>query len=406
MTELRKGDRMFASLRGRLALAAGSCALGAALLGAVAVPAGATVPKAAPLSAPRSAALDAPRSASLTVPPGVTAGVAVFDRQTGTFTEQLNPDMQFRSASVVKLLLALDFLWGKDPSAVSSGDHDRLDSMLRRSDDNAAQYYWDNDGLNQILVRMVPRLGLTDTAPPPSGYPEFWGYVALSPADTVRIYRYILDSAPAWIRDLIMGDLHASETCGKDGFDERFGIPSVFARPWAVKEGWSGFGNTSDCNGGAVTAAAKTGDRPRTASTVDITRPALHSTGTVGAGDRTIVAVFTLQPQNIAFGKAYSNVNSLVRTLNVPGGSPLPGTVIGTWSNGVHIRAAATTASSVLSVLPAGVDTLVSCQKQGQEVSVPPYDNDWWAYLPQYGGYVSNIYMSSPDNQLPGVPLC
>lgn len=397
---------MFATLRGRLALAVGSCAVGAALLGATAVPAGAALPKAAPLSARGAAAKDAPRAASLTVPPGVTAGVAVFDRQTGTFTEQLNQDMQFRSASVVKLLLALDFLWGKDPSALSSDDRTRLDSMLRRSDDNAAQYYWDNDGRNDILTRMVPRLGLTDTAPPPSAYPAVWGYTALSAADTVRIYRYLLDSAPAGIRDLVMGDLHASETCGLDGFDERFGIPSVFARPWAVKEGWSGFGNTSDCASGVTAAAKRTAAQPRTASGVDITRPALHSTGTVGAGDRTIVAVFTLQPQNIAFGKAYSNVNSLVRTLNVPGGSPLPGTVFGTWNSGVHIRAAATTASAVLSVLPAGVDTLVSCQKQGQEVSVPPYDNDWWAYLPQYGGYVSNIYMSSPDNQLPGVPLC
>ncbi|HEY3480935.1 MAG TPA: hypothetical protein VGL02_18735, partial [Streptomyces sp.] len=347
---------MFASLRGRLALAVGSCALGAALLGAVAVPAGATVPKAAPQSAPRSAALDAPRSASLTVPPGVTAGVAVFDRRTGTFTEQLNPDTQFRSASVVKLLLALNFLWGKSPSDVSANDHDLLDSMLRRSDDVAAQHYWDTYGRNQIITTMVPRLGLTDTVPtPPTADPAIWGYVGLSAADTVRIYRYILDSAPAWIRDLIMGDLHASETCGKDGFDERFGIPSVFARPWAVKEGWSGFGNTSDCGGGPVTLAAKTAAAPRTASTVDITRPALHSTGTVGTGDRTIVAVFTLQPQNTAFGTAYSNVNSLVRTLDVPGGSPLPGTVFGTWNNGVHIRAAATTASAVLSVLPAGV---------------------------------------------------
>ncbi|MER6489926.1 hypothetical protein ABT249_02535 [Streptomyces griseorubiginosus] len=32
--------------------------------------------------------------------------------------------------------------------------------------------------------------------------------------------------------------------------------------------------------------------------------------------------------------------------------------------------------------------------------------HEWWAYLPQYGGYVSNIYMGSTDNQLPGVARC
>lgn len=53
--------------------------------------------------------------ASVQVPDGVTAGAAVFDRQTGTFTEQLNTSLRFRSASVVKLLLALDFLWNRGP---------------------------------------------------------------------------------------------------------------------------------------------------------------------------------------------------------------------------------------------------------------------------------------------------
>ncbi|MEU2567991.1 hypothetical protein [Streptomyces althioticus] len=52
------------------------------------------------------------------------------------------------------------------------------------------------------------------------------------------------------------------------------------------------------------------------------------------------------------------------------------------------------------------MEVLVGCQKKGQAVSVPPYTNDWWAYLPQYGGYVTNIYISHPDNQLPDVPLC
>src|SRR3569833_2299142 len=53
---------------------------------------------------------------SVVVPAGVTAGVAVFDRVSGRFTEQLNTGMQFRSASVVKLLSALDYLWPLGPA--------------------------------------------------------------------------------------------------------------------------------------------------------------------------------------------------------------------------------------------------------------------------------------------------
>ncbi|MGR3875409.1 hypothetical protein ACUXZZ_43440 [Streptomyces graminifolii] len=64
---------------------------------------------------------------------------------------------------------------------------------------------------------------------------------------------------------------------------------------WAVKQGWSGFGESSDC---ADTTASAVGRRVTTASgaAVDLAGPALHTTGTVGAGDRSIIAVFTLHP--------------------------------------------------------------------------------------------------------------
>jgi hypothetical protein len=139
---------------------------------------------------------------------------------------------------------------------------------------------------------------------------------------------------------------------------------------------------------------------------VDLTQRALHTTGTVGDGDRSIVAVFTLQPQSTSFGAAYTNLNRLVRSLNVPGGVHPAGTWFGTWGSEVRVRAGTTTASAVLTKLPAGVEVLVRCQKQDQEVEVPPYTNDWWAYLPLYGGYVTNLYMRSPGNQLPNVPTC
>jgi len=147
-----------------------------------------------------------PCTASVNVPPGLTAGIAVYDRRTGTFTEQSNAHTQFRSASVVKLLIALDHLWGLGPG--------------------------------------------------------YWGYTALSAADIVRIYRWILDSAPATLRDIVMGDLRASTRCGVEGFDQRFGIPASFQQPWAVKQGWSGFGESSDC---ANTTASAAGRRVTTA---------------------------------------------------------------------------------------------------------------------------------------------
>ncbi|MFJ9942279.1 hypothetical protein [Streptomyces erythrochromogenes] len=346
------------------------------------------------------------------VPAGVTAGVAVFDRQTGTFTEQLNTAAQFRSASVVKLLIALDVLWNRSPDALSAADRARIDTMLRGSDDTAASTFWANNGSGAIVDRMVTRLGLTDTARPPSTHPGYWGYTALSARDTVKIYRHLLDSAPAATRDYLLGDLRQSTRCATDGYDQHFGIAGSFNRPWAVKQGWSGF-SSGGCTAPAAKAAGAAeepaGADARTsagADAVDLSRPALHTTGVVGAGDRSIVAVFTLHPGGTSYGKAYTDIGRLTRSLNVPGASRPAGTWVGTWGSGVRVRTQATTTSGAITTLPAGVEVLVGCQKRGQQVSQPPYVNDWWAQLPQYGGYMTNIYLSVPENQVPGVPVC
>src|SRR6266508_244592 len=101
------------------------------------------------------------------VPAGVTAGIAVFDRQTGSFTEQRDITARFRSASVVKILIALDYLWDRGPEyRIPAADQNRFDLMLRSSDDAAASDLWQRGGRAQIITRMVARLGLQQTAPP------------------------------------------------------------------------------------------------------------------------------------------------------------------------------------------------------------------------------------------------
>ena len=357
---------------------------------------------------PATAATPAPDSVTARVPDGVTAGVAVFDRQTGTFTEQLNAGMPFRSASVVKLLLALDFLWDRGPDySVPAADRARLEPMLRSSNDKAANYYWSTYGGPAIIDRMVARLGLSDTAPPPAGYEDYWGYTALSARDTVKIYRHLLDTAKAPLRDFVMGNLRQSTRCASDHFDQHFGIAGAFDRPWAVKQGWAGSSYPDGTCSSASTSTANTITAPRsTAADVDLTRPALHTTGTVGSGDRTIVAVLTLHPVGTSYGKAYTDIGRLTRSLDVPGGVRPSGKWYGTWSENVNVRRDPSTGNPPITQLPAGVEVLVGCQKKGQVVSVPPYNNEWWAYLPQYGGYISNIYISSPENRLPDVQDC
>jgi hypothetical protein len=372
------------------------------LIGGVAGSAAADAPTGQPMR---------PAAASVVVPSGVSAGVAVFDRQAGTFTEDLNSSTPFRSASIVKLLMALDYLWDRGPDyTVPAADRAWLEPMLRSSKDSAADNYWSNNGGTAIITRMVKNLELKDTAVPPAGYEGFWGYTALSARDTVAIYRYLLDKAPAPVRDFVMGNLRQSTRCASDKFDQHFGVAGAFEKPWAVKQGWSGSSfEKGTCGTPSTATAAATGTSspaPAAAADVNLTQPALHTTGTVGANDRSIVAVFTLHPVGTSYGKAYTDIGRLTRSLNVPGATRPAGWWYGTWSDHVNVRPDPSTGNAPITQLPAGVEVLVGCQARGQVVNVPPYTNEWWAYLPQYKGWISNIYINSPDNKMPDVKDC
>jgi hypothetical protein len=243
----------------------------------------------------------------------------------------------------VKLLIALDTLWNLSPGyPMPAADRAKLDLMLRSSDDDAASYFYRRNGSAEVVKRMVTRLGLQNTtppAPPRTG----WGSTAVSAADVMRVYRYILETAPAPVRDLIMGNLHASTRCGTDGFDQTYGIPTAFERPWAVKQGWYEFagGATAACTAAAaagpatsqVVPAAAVADpasdhvqpapavadpasfRVLPAAAVDWDGEVLHTTGTVGAGDRTIIVVLTVHRHGTSFARATAVVTALTRSL-------------------------------------------------------------------------------------------
>lgn len=77
-----------------------------------------------------------------------------------------------------------------------------------------------------------------------------------------------------------------------------------------------------------------------------------------------------------------------------------------TWGSGVNVRSGPSTDTEVVDVLTGPTEVEVSCQVQGELVSAEGYTNDWWAHVPDLGGYVSNIYVDVPEAVLPGVPDC
>lgn len=154
----------------------------------------------------------------------------------------------------------------------------------------AASYFWGRNGQRRIVLRMAERLALHHTSPPPPALGRYWGYTATTPGDTVWIYRFILEQARPPVRDAIMWELrHATTEGGSDGFDQNFGF-LTFRGPRSAKQGWSGFG--ADPPAGARVPG------------VDLWSEALHTTGTVGAGDRYITVLLTLHPRGTTAGTA------------------------------------------------------------------------------------------------------
>lgn len=266
-------------------------------------------------------------TASVAVPAGMTAGIVVLDRLTGEYVVRQNASMRFRSASVVKLLIVLDHLWDLDPGhAVPAADRARLDVMLRSSEDSVATSLWKRHGGRAVVSRMVTRLGLVDTTPPPIAQPGFWGYTAISAADVVRVYRYLLEMAPAPVRDYVLGNLRQSTKCGTDRYDQSFGIPGAFGRPWAVKQGWSGFGDrpVTGCVADAAMTTATNAPRDAVLATPgpDMAGEVLHTTGTVGTDDRAIVVILSVHRDGTPFDRAAAALTQLARTVPVPGALP------------------------------------------------------------------------------------
>jgi len=268
-------------------------------------------------SAPATSAPPQP----IVVPAGVTAGVAVYDRQTKTFTAQVNATTRFRSASLVKLFIAVDYLWDKGPGyAIPAGDQTRFELMLRGSDDAAASYFYAKIGGEPALVRTFARLSLQDTKPPSAVGLKGWGSTTLSANDIVRTYRFLLEQAPAGLRDTIMGHLHASTPCGTDHYYQNFGIPGAFPKPWSAKQGWWGFGDVPAdvCNPPNTTLAVPATPNIKGPKPALMSGRVLHTTGTVGENDRVIVAVLTQYPSGTGFHDAFAAITQLTRTLPVP----------------------------------------------------------------------------------------
>ncbi|MFG1796497.1 serine hydrolase [Nocardia sp. NPDC049149] len=176
------------------------------------------------------------------ISPGTEVGIEVADLDTGAVLAGLNADRQFYTASVVKLLIALDALksqgWQPVPDSAAE-----ISAMLSTSDDNIADALWDANGGDSIVDRMIETVGLTGTEPPAD--PAEWGETLTTAQDVVAVYRYLTTTVPEPSRTIVLTALRDISQISADGTDQYFGIPDGLSdNSWAVKQGWMAL-NTS-----------------------------------------------------------------------------------------------------------------------------------------------------------------
>jgi hypothetical protein len=209
----------------------------------------------------------------------------VVDRETGATLVESNPTAQFRSASLVKLLIAVDAL-------TRPKSEPQVSRMLSLSDDQIASTLWSQNGAQTIVTRTAKTMGLKHTEPP--AVPGRWGDTLLSASDVVTAYEYIL-ALPQAKRDVLLKALRAVPRVAADGTDQYFGIPRALdAWPWAIKQGWaSGQGGTE-----------------------------VHTSGLVGEKERYIVVVLSSYSQGAELGVAMKAVTTkteeIARLLEAP----------------------------------------------------------------------------------------
>jgi hypothetical protein len=171
---------------------------------------------------------------------GADVSIVLLDRSTDRIISNGN-STPLAIASVAKLFIADDLLLqdANGQPQLTAADRSALDTMLRSSDDSAAEDFWDRAGGNDIITRVAARYGLRSTSPPDDG--RWWNTVS-SAADLVRYYDMLLRGSgglPPERAEIILSNLAQSTSVGVDGYPQRFGIPDGLpAEPVAVKQGW------------------------------------------------------------------------------------------------------------------------------------------------------------------------
>ena len=145
-------------------------------------------------------------------------GIVITDRANGATWHNANADVAFPAASTMKLAMMTDILLRQDAGSItlSSADREEMFQALYTSNDDDANDLWDKYEDGSFLQR-IQAFGM-NTATFTSSVPN-WGFMYCSAEDLDNLMNYVLDKAPANVRNYLVFRLqHVSS------IDQQWGV--------------------------------------------------------------------------------------------------------------------------------------------------------------------------------------
>jgi len=162
---------------------------------------------------------------------------ALLDTRTGQLSGPADRTALSTTASLIKPWIAADFLRraAEQGQAPSDDQLEQIESMIRDSDNEAAESLYIENGREESIRRLISTCGLGDSKVADDGG---WSRTLLSPADITRLGACIADgraAGPAWTT-FLLDQMRAVTGMGDFGIRKAF--PQDEQSKIAIKNGW------------------------------------------------------------------------------------------------------------------------------------------------------------------------
>jgi hypothetical protein len=204
--------------------------------------------------APPLPRLAAPADPTVIKPPVKTSffGWAFLDEATGKITGSGNMATGTNTTeSMVKAWITADYLRMLDEKGQAPTDAAKADltNMIIHSNDDIAEKYYEADGGNAVIQRLIKMCGLTNT----TVFPYWWSKTTMTPQDAVRYGQCVANGTAAgknwtpWLLDTmkhveggVKDQVSVTVQGGHWGIID--GLPANLVPDTSIKNGWTYYG--------------------------------------------------------------------------------------------------------------------------------------------------------------------